>query len=119
MTEARDSLRNVAEYSYDPEGRLTSVAYSGGAAVKYSYDAANRIVRLEDSASGTTLENNYSSTGAVEQIRVDGKTYGIRHLVDDVDITDPTGVVTRVHIMTRDKNVTYTVENAVDRPDRR
>jgi YD repeat-containing protein len=113
MIEARDSSRNVAEYIYDAEARLASVVYSEGSAIKYSYDSANRVVRLEDSSSGTMLENKYSPTGSIEQIKVGGKTYGIRHLVDDVDITDPTGAVTRVHIMATDRNMTYTVENVV------
>ncbi|MDP9338078.1 MAG: RHS repeat protein, partial [Acidobacteriota bacterium] len=70
MIEARDSARNVAEYAYDADGRLASVAYSQGTTIKYSYDSANRVVRLEDSSSGTIMENKYSRMGTVEQIKV-------------------------------------------------
>jgi YD repeat-containing protein len=119
MIEARDSLKNVASYTYDAEGRLASVLYSEGSAIKYSYDSANRVVRLEDSSSGTMLENKYSRTGTIEQTTVDGKTYGIRHLVDEIDITDPAGAVTRVHIMPTDRDMTYTVENVAHGSDRR
>jgi YD repeat-containing protein len=119
MIEASDSLKNVAVYTYDAEGRLARVHYSEGSAIKYSYDSANRVVRLEDSSSGTMLENKYSRTGTIEQTTVDGKAYGIRHLVDEIDITDPAGVVTRVHIIATDRNMTYTVENVVHRSERR
>ena len=117
MTEAKDSLRNVAAYKYDAEGRLASVVYSRGSAIKYSYDSANRVVRLEESPSGTILENKYNSNGVVEQTSVNGEIYSFRRLVDDVDITDPKGVVTRVHITTTDRNMTYTVEKVVHPSD--
>jgi YD repeat-containing protein len=119
MIEARDSSGNVARYTYDVESRLVSVVYSAGSAIKYSYDFANRVVRLEDSTSDTMLENKYSRTGIVEQTTVDGEAYGIRRLVDEVEITDPKGVVTRVHIVGKDRKMTYTVENVVHGSDRR
>jgi YD repeat-containing protein len=35
MIEARDSTKSVAKYTYDAEGRLVSVVYSAGSAIKY------------------------------------------------------------------------------------
>jgi YD repeat-containing protein len=119
MIEAKDSLRNAAKYTYDAEGRLVSVAYSASSATKYWYDSANRVVRIEDSQSGTTVENKYSLTGSVEQTTVDGETYGIRTVVDEVDITGPNGVVTRVHVTAKATSMTYTVEKAAHGSDRR
>ena len=113
MIEARDSTRNVAKYTYDAEGRLVSVVYSVGSAIKYSYDSSNRVIRVEDSSSGMLLENKYSRTGTVEQTTVNEEIYGFRQLGDDIDITEPKGVVTRIHLAAKDKNRTYTVEKIV------
>ena len=73
-------MGNAAKYTYDAQDRLVSVDYSAGLATKYSYDSANRIVRIEDSPSGTVLENKYAPMGTVEQTKVDGETYSIRYL---------------------------------------
>jgi YD repeat-containing protein len=113
MIEARDSFGNAAKYTYDAENRLVSVDYAAGSVIKYWYDSANRVVRIEDSSSATTLENKYSRTGSVEQTTIDGETYGIRHLVDEVQITGPQGDVTRVHITESGRNTSYTVEKLV------
>lgn len=118
IIEAKDSLGNGAKYTYDVEDRLVSVDYAAGSTIKYWYDSANRIVRIEDSLSGTTLENKYSRTGSIEQTTIDGETYGIRHLVDEVQITGPQGAVTRVHITENGRNTSYTVEKLCHGSDR-
>jgi YD repeat-containing protein len=117
MTRARNSAGSVAEYDYDPEDRLVTVRYSTGSAIKYSYDSSNRVIGLDDSSSGTKLEIKYNSAGIVEQVIIDGSVYRFHHLVDDIDITDPTGAVTRVHIIAKDGNASYSVEKFVHSAD--
>ena len=110
LIEVEDSLGNTSKYTYDAENRLVRVTHSAGSGIQYSYDSANRIVQIEDSLSGSVLKNKYGLTGSVEQTAVDGETYSIRYLVDDVDITGPKGVVTRVHLAEQNSNTMYTIE---------
>ena len=59
---------------------------------------------------GISVKNKWGSTGGIEQVEIDGETYTIRGLVDDVDVTGPSGNVTRVHFTARDGKPGYTVE---------
>lgn len=110
MIAASDDSGKTVRYSYDGEGRLASVVYPEGATVRYLYDDGNRIVRVEDSATGTAVQNTYGPNGIVEQTSLDGNTYRIRRLVDDIDVTDPRGTVTRVHMSLTNGQSLYTIE---------
>jgi YD repeat-containing protein len=112
LTNAESSLGESAKYSYDGEGRLLDVVYSTGSTLRYSYDSMNRVVEIEGSPSGILAKVQYGATDSIEQIEVDGETYNIRRLVDDVDVIGPAGDVTLVHFAERDGKLAYTVEKA-------
>ena len=48
VSETADGLVAAMGFRYDEAGNLLSLAYPGGGVVRYSYDAANRLIRLED-----------------------------------------------------------------------
>jgi YD repeat-containing protein len=111
MVQALSSVGRWAKYLYDSEDRLVTVTYATGQQTKYSYDSGNRMATVEDSLGGFRLSNKYDSTGRVIELAVDpGGLYKFRYLVDDVDITDPNGNLTRVHVMPDGGNLSYTTE---------
>jgi len=64
---------------------------------------------MEDSSFGTKVDAKYNSSGMVEQVTIDGEVYRFRRLVDDTDMIDPQGTVTRVHLEEANGTMTYTV----------
>ena len=117
VVRASDSAGNTVEYDYDSSDRLETVRYSGGEVARYSYDSSNRMIKVEDSAEGVVLENEYSSYGAVvEQTLGDGRRYYFHYGCDkapntcEADIMDPTRHVTRVLVHIDGNKNSYTVE---------
>jgi YD repeat-containing protein len=115
VTRARNSAGQVAQYEYDNQDRLATVRYATGSSIKYFYDSSNRIVGLEDSSSGSKLEIKYNLSGMVGQITFDADVYEFSRLVDEIDITDRKGIVTRVHIKPQGTNTFYSVAQSADR----
>jgi len=65
------SSRLVAEYHYDPRGRLIQVIDSRGPAIHYQYDDENRITR-EESRDGSTYDLRYQGDACVHARGTDG-----------------------------------------------
>jgi YD repeat-containing protein len=117
LVRASDSSRATVEYDYDSADRLQTVRYSGGQVTKYSYDSSNRMIKVEDSAEGLVVENEYSSYGAVvEQTLGDGRRYYFHYGCDrasstcEADIMDATRNVTKVLVHIDGNRNSYTVE---------
>jgi hypothetical protein len=107
------SATGWVKYLYDSEDRLVSVGYSTGQTIKYSFDSANRMVTVEDSRPQFRLANKYDSAGRIMEVSTDpGGLYKFRYLVDDTDIIDPHGKLTRVHVTLDKGNLSYTTEEA-------
>lgn len=68
--DAVNSLEGAAQFgaTYDNGRRLRTVTYDGQMAVTYGYDAANRLVRVEDDLSGAWLKLVYDDDGQLAEI---------------------------------------------------
>jgi len=60
-------------YQYDASGRLTAVTYSSGRTIRYSYDAADNLTRVETSATiGPSTRPVPASPGGAQIITTNG-----------------------------------------------
>jgi YD repeat-containing protein len=71
----------VQVWTYDDRDNLETVTYATGRVLRYHYDAANRISRLEDETRGTDLATQlaYEPTGALIAVTTGN---GVRQTVD-------------------------------------
>ena len=126
MIEAKDSLGNAVEYSFDSANRPETVRYPDGHVTKYEYDSLNRIRRIEDPSEGFVLECKYGSEGELTEATVnDHLTYRFRRAVVhrlsktvDFGVTDPQGEETRIVIREGD-GISYTIEKPKSESTRR
>jgi len=89
--------QGTLQYSYDANGNLTNLASTaaGGASMRYTYDALNRVKTVTDSRSGVTTYD-YDLVGNLERIRLpNGITntyrYGLVYELKGLAISNSTG----------------------------
>lgn len=59
------SIKDSIKYSYDKSGNISEITENGDLAVRYEYDALNRIIREDNKKLGKTTVFSYDSNGNI------------------------------------------------------
>jgi RHS repeat-associated protein len=100
ITEIRDPMGRIVQYSYDANGRLASVTDPAGFVTRYTYDPLGRILTITDGRGITFLTNEYYDDGGRvrRQIQANGVwqfAYTVAGgAVSKTAVTDPLGHTT-------------------------
>jgi YD repeat-containing protein len=118
VSQLTDDSGDAVEYGYDVQSRLETVRFPNRQPIQYSYDASNRIVKVEDAQEGFTLQSKYDPQGYVTEIKLgDGRTYNFDYQRGNSDETfrviihDPEGQTTRVNVHPTKDRTSYTVDS--------
>ncbi len=99
----QDNINRIVQYAYDAGGRLAQVTDANGGVTKYTYDAFNEMLTIQDPRGIVYLTNQYDSSGrVVKQTQADNSVFQFAYATDPItgnitqtDVTDSRGTVNR------------------------
>jgi RHS repeat-associated protein len=97
VSSIKDNFDRTVRYTYDENGNLTGVEYWDGGEVQYTYDDRSRLTSVTDRAGNLLWEVTYNERGKIDTFTKRGMTYSVTYYDGYIEEVDSLGNKTTIY----------------------